>query len=85
MRHRRKLMNPIYKDDKHYRIQVLMNMINLNESQKRLGYITSNEYNETVRNITEQFEVLDEEVNPSFDEQMGHPMDMIDDMMEIFK
>lgn len=68
------------------KIRTLNQMFEINESQRRLKLIDGGEYQKQYNDIAKKVEEIEITYNTYtvFDEIMGHPLQTIDDMMEIF-
>lgn len=63
------------------RLEVMKEHVRQLQSDKNLGVITEMEYNRRMNPIVRELEAMERSVSKeSFDEQMGHPMEWLDDL-----
>lgn len=82
----RKKKKTIWENPDYMKIRTLNQMFEINESQRRLKLIDGGEYQKQYNDIAKKVEEIEITYNTykAFDEIMGHPLQTIDDMMEIF-
>lgn len=73
----------IWENPDYMKIRTLNQMFEINESQRRLKLIDGGEYQKQYNDIAKRVEEM-EIAHNAFNEMMGHPLQKIDDMMEIF-
>ena len=63
------------------RLEVMKEHVRQLQSDKNLGVITEMEYNRRMNPIVRELEAMERSVSKdSFDEQMGHPIEWLDDL-----